>query len=146
MTTHDVVNRPLALVRCPDGTKGECFFQKHASAGLTEQNLRVVIDSKRRQVLAVEGLQGLLSLVQAGVLEVHVRGSMIDRLDLCDRHLRQAKEAGVKILIDTDAHHTSHMEKMKYGILQARRAWLTKDDVLNTLPAATFSKTVKKRE
>ena len=34
-----VVDRPLALVRCPDGTKGQCFFQKHASAGLTEQNL-----------------------------------------------------------------------------------------------------------
>jgi DNA polymerase (family X) len=67
-----------------------------------------------------------------------------DRLDLCDRHLRQAKEAGVKIMIDTDSHHTSHMEKIKYGILQARRAWLTKDDVLNTLPAAKFVKALKK--
>jgi bifunctional non-homologous end joining protein LigD len=80
-----VVNRPLSLVRCPEGTKGQCFFQKHASAGLSEQNLRVVTDSKRRQVIAVEGLEGLLSLVQAGVLEVHVRGSQIDSLDLCDR-------------------------------------------------------------
>jgi len=68
-----------------------------------------------------------------------------DRLDLCDRHLRQAKEAGVKILINTDSHHTSHMEKIKYGILQARRAWLTKADVLNTLPAAKFTQAVKKR-
>jgi DNA polymerase (family 10) len=66
-----------------------------------------------------------------------------DRLDLCDRHLRQAKEAGVKVLIDTDAHHTSHMEKIKYGILQARRAWLTKDDVLNTLPVGKFVKAIK---
>jgi DNA polymerase (family 10) len=47
-------------------------------------------------------------------------------------------------MIDTDAHHTSHMEKMKYGILQARRAWLTKDDVLNTMPAAKFVKMIKK--
>ena len=47
--------------------------------------LRSVIDSKRRQVIAVEDLTGLLSLVQAGVLEVHVRGSTIDRLDLCTR-------------------------------------------------------------
>src|SRR5438067_3243601 len=68
-----------------------------------------------------------------------------DRLDLCDRHLRQAKEAGGKSMTDKDAHHTSHMEKIKYGILQARRAWLTKDDVLNTLPAASFVKVVKKR-
>jgi bifunctional non-homologous end joining protein LigD len=80
-----VAGRPLALVRCPDGTKGQCFFQKHASAGLTEKNLRTVIDRNRRQIIAVDGIEGLLSLVQAGVLEVHVRGSMIDRLDLCDR-------------------------------------------------------------
>jgi bifunctional non-homologous end joining protein LigD len=80
-----VIDRPLSLVRCPDGTKGECFFQKHASAGLTEKNLRTVMDTKGRQIIAVEDLDGLLSLVQAGVLEVHVRGSLIDRLDLCDR-------------------------------------------------------------
>jgi bifunctional non-homologous end joining protein LigD len=80
-----VVGRPLALVRCPEGTKGQCFFQKHASAGLTEKTLRTVIDSKGRQVIAVDDLAGLLSLVQAGVLEVHVRGAMIDRLDVCDR-------------------------------------------------------------
>ncbi len=84
MAPH-LVNRPLALVRCPDGTKGQCFFQKHASAGLTEQNLRTVTDGKGRQVIAVDDLDGLLSLVQAGVLEVHVRGSTIDRLDVCDR-------------------------------------------------------------
>ncbi|HZN30365.1 MAG TPA: DNA ligase D [Xanthobacteraceae bacterium] len=84
MAPH-VVDRPLALVRCPEGTKGECFFQKHASAGLTEKNLRTVIDSKKRQIIAIEDLDGLLSLVQAGVLEVHVRGSLIDRLDRCDR-------------------------------------------------------------
>src|SRR5262249_24961702 len=80
-----VVDRPLALVRCPDGTEGECFFQKHASAGLVEARLRTVIDSKRRQAIAIEDLDGLLSLVQAGVLEVHVRGSLLDRLDRCDR-------------------------------------------------------------
>ncbi|HLW86776.1 MAG TPA: DNA polymerase/3'-5' exonuclease PolX [Candidatus Sulfotelmatobacter sp.] len=66
-----------------------------------------------------------------------------DRLDLNDVHLRQAKQQGVKIVINTDSHHTSHMEKIRYGILQARRAWLTKDDVLNTLPAAKFATAMK---
>jgi DNA polymerase (family 10) len=66
-----------------------------------------------------------------------------DRLDLNDVNLRQAKQHGVKTVINTDAHHTSHMEKMQYGILQARRAWLTKDDVLNTLPADKFAKAMK---
>jgi DNA polymerase (family 10) len=66
-----------------------------------------------------------------------------DRLDLNDVHLRQAKQQGVKIVINTDSHHTSHMEKIRYGILQARRAWLTKEDVLNTLPPQKFAKAMK---
>jgi DNA polymerase (family 10) len=66
-----------------------------------------------------------------------------DRLDLCDRHLRLAKQHGVKIVINTDSHHTSHLEKIRYGVLQARRAWLTKDDVLNTLPLQKFAKAMK---
>ncbi len=66
-----------------------------------------------------------------------------DRLDLNDVHLRQAKQRGVKIVINTDSHHTSHLDKIRYGVLQARRAWLTKDDVLNTLPAEKFAKAMK---
>lgn len=66
-----------------------------------------------------------------------------DRLDLNDVHLRQARQRGVKIVINTDSHHTSHLEKIRYGILQARRAWLTKDEVLNTLPAEKFAKAMK---
>jgi DNA polymerase (family 10) len=66
-----------------------------------------------------------------------------DRLDLCDRHLRMAKQYGVKIVINTDSHHTSHMEKIRYGVLQARRAWLTPADVLNTLPVEKFAKAMK---
>jgi DNA polymerase (family 10) len=68
-----------------------------------------------------------------------------DRLDLCDRHLRLAKQHGVKIVINTDSHHTSHMDKIRFGVLQARRAWLTKDDVLNTLPAQKFAQAMKHR-
>jgi DNA polymerase (family X) len=66
-----------------------------------------------------------------------------DRLDLNDVHLRMARERGVKIVINTDAHHTSHFEKIKYGILQARRAWLTPVDVLNALPEKEFRKAMK---
>jgi DNA polymerase (family 10) len=68
-----------------------------------------------------------------------------DRLDLNDVHLRMARERGVKIVINTDAHHTSHFEKIKYGILQARRAWLTPADVLNTLPEKEFRRAMKKQ-
>jgi DNA polymerase (family 10) len=66
-----------------------------------------------------------------------------DRLDLNDVHLRQAKQRGVKIVINTDSHHTSHLDKIRYGVLQARRAWLTKGDVLNTLPGQRFAKAMR---
>jgi DNA polymerase (family 10) len=66
-----------------------------------------------------------------------------DRLDLCDSHLRLAKEHGVKIVINSDSHHTSHMEKIRYGVTQARRAWLSKGDVLNTLPVDKFGLAMK---
>src|SRR5882757_6490666 len=67
-----------------------------------------------------------------------------DRLDLRDQHLRMAKAKGVKFIINTDAHHTSHMEKIRYGVLQLRRAWLTKQDVLNTLPVTEFATIVRR--
>jgi DNA polymerase (family 10) len=66
-----------------------------------------------------------------------------DRLDLCDRHLRLAKQYGGKIVINTDSHHVSHLDKIRYGVLQARRAWLTKEDVLNTLSAEKFAQAMK---
>ncbi len=59
-----------------------------------------------------------------------------DRLDLSDRHVRLAKERGMKVIISTDAHHPDHFDLMRYGVLTARRAWLEKKDVLNTLPPA----------
>jgi DNA polymerase (family 10) len=68
-----------------------------------------------------------------------------DRLDLSDRHLRMARERGVKTVINTDTHHTTHMEKLRFGVLQARRAWLTKNDVLNTLPVDQFARAMKKQ-
>ncbi|MGC2162660.1 MAG: DNA polymerase/3'-5' exonuclease PolX [Silvibacterium sp.] len=68
-----------------------------------------------------------------------------DRLDLCDRDLRLAKELGCKISVNTDSHHTTHMEKMRYGIRQLRRAWLSKGDVLNTLGAQQFLAALRPR-
>jgi DNA polymerase (family 10) len=55
-----------------------------------------------------------------------------NRLDLRDSHARLAGEAGVKIAVNTDAHQLSALQHMEMGVAQARRAWLTKDQVLNT--------------
>lgn len=57
-----------------------------------------------------------------------------DRLDLRDIHLRMAKQLGAKIVISTDSHRTDHLTFMKYGVQTARRGWIEKRDVLNTLP------------
>lgn len=61
-----------------------------------------------------------------------------DRLDLRDVHLRMAKHRGVKIVISTDSHATLHLRMMKYGVITARRGWLEKKDVINTLPLPEF--------
>ncbi len=55
-----------------------------------------------------------------------------NRLDLRDSHARLAGEAGVKIAVNTDAHQLSALQHVEMGVAQARRAWLTKDQVLNT--------------
>jgi len=57
-----------------------------------------------------------------------------ERLDLCDRHVKLARDRGMKIIISTDAHHPEQLKLMRYGVMTARRGWLEKKDVLNTLP------------
>jgi DNA polymerase (family 10) len=61
-----------------------------------------------------------------------------DRLDLKDVHLRMAKERGVKIVISTDSHAAKSLTFMKYGVETARRGWIEKSDVINTLPLDQF--------
>jgi bifunctional non-homologous end joining protein LigD len=79
-----LIGRPISLLRCPEGASGQCFFQKHASAGISEDHLHLVPEDDGK-ILSLDNLDGLLSLVQAGVLEVHVRGSTIDHLGDADR-------------------------------------------------------------
>lgn len=62
------------------------------------------------------------------------------RLDLKDIHIMQAKEHGIRFAINTDSHYTYALSYMRYGVAQARRGWLTKDDVVNTLPLAQLKK------
>jgi bifunctional non-homologous end joining protein LigD len=80
-----VIDRVLALVRCPDGASGQCFFQKHASAGIDARLLRMVPEPDGDKSIAIKDLTGLVSLAQAGALEIHVRGSTIDHLEEANR-------------------------------------------------------------
>jgi bifunctional non-homologous end joining protein LigD len=84
MAPH-VAGRPLALVRCPDGVDGQCFFQKHAAAGLISERIRRIKDAKGEELIYIDDLDGLLTLVQAGVLEIHVWGSTVQDIEHCNR-------------------------------------------------------------
>ena len=66
-----------------------------------------------------------------------------NRLDLRDSHARLAGEAGVKIAVNTDAHQLSALQHMEMGVAQARRAWLTNDQVLNTRTWPQIEKLLK---
>lgn len=67
------------------------------------------------------------------------------RLDLDDIHCRKAKELGIIIVITTDAHSTSQLDYMRYGLLTARRGWLEAKDILNTLPYEKLMKTLTRK-
>ncbi len=69
--------------------------------------------------------------------------SQPNRLDVRDTHARLAGEAGVKIVVNTDAHRLSALEHMDMGVAQARRAWLTKEQVLNTRTWPQIEKLLK---
>ncbi len=69
--------------------------------------------------------------------------SYFNRLDLKDEYVRMAKNAGVKIAIDSDAHSVSHFQYLELGIAQARRGWLEKEGVINAWPLEKMLKMLK---
>ena len=66
-----------------------------------------------------------------------------ERLDLNDQNIRRAKEAGVKMIINTDAHQKDQLRLMEFGIAQARRGWAEKKDIINTYPLNKLLKSFK---
>jgi bifunctional non-homologous end joining protein LigD len=96
-----IVNRPLALVRCPSGVGQACFFQKHAWTGMADAVRRRTI--KGEEVLSIEDLAGLMALVQASCLEIHPWGSTLAAPEKPDRitiDLDPAEDVSWTALID----------------------------------------------
>lgn len=79
-----ITGRVLTLLRCPDGVNGACFFAKHAWMGFSKA-VRLVDTGAEKPMLAIDDLQGLLTLVQMNVLEIHTWGSRLDDLEHPDR-------------------------------------------------------------
>ncbi|HEU5120636.1 MAG TPA: hypothetical protein VFT71_06585, partial [Candidatus Nitrosocosmicus sp.] len=69
--------------------------------------------------------------------------SHYNRLDLKDEYIKMAIEKGIKLVIDSDAHHPLHYTFLKFGIAQARRGWAERDDVLNTLSVDDLLRNLK---
>jgi bifunctional non-homologous end joining protein LigD len=77
-----LVNRPLTLIRCPAGAQKKCFVQRHSWAGMNPAIQRSLVPE---EVLTVRDLGGVVALVQAGVLEMHVWGATLSDLERPDR-------------------------------------------------------------
>jgi bifunctional non-homologous end joining protein LigD len=76
-----LVGRPLSLVRCPSGTAGKCFYQKHATRTMPASLPRVSVNADEQPYVYVEDIGHVLELVQISVLELHVWGSRVDKLE-----------------------------------------------------------------
>jgi len=96
----------------------------------------------RREPYALDVDRVIAAAARTGTfLEINANPN---RRDLSDVHARTAVQAGVKIVIDSDAHRTSTLSLIRYGVATARRAWLTKDDVVNSRSWAEILKLRKR--
>jgi bifunctional non-homologous end joining protein LigD len=120
-----ISDRPLSLVRCPEGQTGQCFFQKHVNDQFPKSVKRVEIEEGGATVLygAVDSIEGILSLVQMGVLEIHIWGSHRDKVEQPDY-----------VVFDLDPDEGLAWEKVVEGAFTTR-------DFLAELGLQTFLKT-----
>jgi DNA polymerase (family 10) len=96
---------------------------------------------ERREPYSIDIEQVVEAAARTGTfLEINANP---DRRDLSDRHARLAVDAGVKIVIDSDAHGVERLANRRYGVATARRAWLTKADVANTRTWKQLQKLMK---
>jgi bifunctional non-homologous end joining protein LigD len=84
-----IADRPLSIVRCPEGSSKACFFQKHVGSGVPESVKTIAVPKRkgggRENYLSVDSADGLVGLAQMGVLEIHSWGSRNESLDLPDQ-------------------------------------------------------------
>jgi len=86
-------------------------------------------------------VEEVLDAVAAGRAAVEINGDP-KRLDLAPRWLRAARERGIRFVVSTDAHAVAELANLRYGVAMARRGWIRRDEVLNTLPADAFARAV----
>jgi DNA polymerase (family 10) len=87
-------------------------------------------------------MEKVLDVAAASRVAIEVNGDP-HRLDFEPRHLRLAKERGIPVVLSTDAHSVAGLQNLPYAVMTARRGWVTRGEVLNTLPAAEFAARVR---
>jgi len=97
----------------------------------------------RREPFALDMGAVLSRAAALGVAAEH--NAAPERLDLCDRDLRLARELGCRIVVNSDSHDSRNLGKMDFGVRQLRRAWLEPGDVLNTLEPEEFLAALRPR-
>lgn len=116
--------RPMSIVRCPDGAKGECFFQKHHNPSTPEDIETVSIrekDGKTAQYLVIRTRRGLISAAQVGALELHVWGCRADAIEKPER-----------IVFDLDPDEDLDFADVRIAAVEVR-------DVLDSLGLKSFA-------
>ncbi|NMA63374.1 MAG: DNA polymerase/3'-5' exonuclease PolX [Syntrophomonadaceae bacterium] len=125
----------------------------------SEQTRRIIKAIRHPQVDIIGHLTGRLLLrrpgyevdVEAVLAEAARCGKALeinahpDRLDVSEEVARRARELGIKMVINSDAHHCADLSLVKYGVLTARRGWLQKEDVLNTMELDELQAYLKRR-
>jgi DNA polymerase (family 10) len=96
----------------------------------------------KREPYKIDLAQLLPAAARLGIAVEH--NAAPARADLSDLHLRQAKEQGCKIVVNTDAHSTDELDQIDNGIVQLRRAWLSADDLLNAKPVEELLASLKR--
>lgn len=104
-----VVERPLSLLRAPDGVGGQVFFQKHAGAGLHKSVSRMK-DKDGEELLFIGDFDGLAALVQLGTVEVHLWGAKIDAIETPDQ-----------VIFDLDPDPGVPIERVREAALTVRQ-------------------------
>ena len=126
-----VAQRPLSLVRCPDGIASKCFFQKHASDGFPDLFEKVKIREKSGSddYLFIRDERGLVAAVQMGVLELHIWGCRVDDVEKPDR-----------MVFDFDPDEGLDFARVREGAVEMRDR--LKDLGLQSFPMVTGGKGV----
>jgi DNA polymerase (family 10) len=124
VSVHSFMNMPLVEM-----TDRVIRALEHPLVDILAHPTGRILNRREPFALDVEAvLQAATSLDVAVELNAHP-----SRLDLHDRHLRRAKELGVKVAVNTDAHSIQDLDLMRYGVDQACRGWLEAGDVLNAM-------------